>query len=871
MKKGLPKSVRLPSHIEPTRYQISLKPDLEAFVFTGEETIFLTLGRDVKTITLHSKDLEITSAEVIQKRRVKTTYATRVRRIEETVFALKITYDDASETATFWFPKIIPKGNVKLVLSFRGILNDRMHGFYRSRYKINGKEYHLATTQFEATDARRAFPCFDEPAVKAIFEVKLIVPTKSTALSNTIPTTIREHEAGYKVVEFAPTPRMSTYLVAFIVGDLEHIEKKTKEGVLVRVFTTPGKKHQAVFALDCAVQTLSFFTKYFDIPYPLPVLDMIAIPDFASGAMENWGAITYREAALLVDPKDSSAGSRQWVATVIAHELSHQWFGNLVTMEWWTHLWLNEGFASYIEYLAVDHIFPDWDIWTEFVGSDLGRALTLDSLKHTHPIEVAVHHPDEISEIFDAVSYAKGASVIRMLAEYLGERDFREGLRYYLKKHSYKNTSTIHLWEAFEKVSQKPVAKMMSVWTGKAGYPVLTVSEKNGGFDIEQTRFFSSPLSQTSTKDKTVWSVPVSFTTGTEKGINKIMVDKKHAYISNVKQERWIKMNTGETGVFRTNYSPELRMRLAEAVIQKELSVVDRLGLIRDMFDLAYAGHVSAVDALLFAGAYRHETNYAVWSELAAGIARVGALLDGESWAPLFENYACEIFRPMVKKVGWKKKKGETHTDALLRSLILAHAGRYGDREVVAHAQKMFSRVTKNKNSIPADLRSVVYNIVARHGGPSEYHTLAQMHHTATLHEEKNRIAGALGRFTDKKLLKQTLALAFSPDVRSQDAATFIASVLVNHNGRTLGWQFIKKMWPFILKRYGSQKDLSYFVSPLGAHVATRVADDIERFFKKNPVPGAERTVLQTLERIRAKALWLSRDKKKIAVWIKTR
>ena len=613
--------------------------------------------------------------------------------------------------------------------------------------------------------------------------------------------------------------------------------------------------------------------------------------------MENWGAITYREAALLVDPKDSSAGSRQWVATVVAHELSHQWFGNLVTMEWWTHLWLNEGFASYIEYLAVDHMFPDWDMWTEFVGSDLGRALTLDALKHTHPIEVAVHHPDEISEIFDAVSYAKGASVIRMLAEYLGEKDFRDGLRYYLKKYSYKNTSTIHLWEAFEKVSQKPVAKMMSVWTGKAGYPILTISERNGGLDIEQTRFFSSPLSQTSTKDKTIWPVPVCFQRGPGDASHptdlvdaipqnasrpndlrdvilqnqKVMIDKKRMHVPQVGHASWIKLNAGETGVFRTSYSPALRALLREAVIRKELAVVDRLGLVRDMFDLAYAGHVSAVDALVFASAYKYETNYAIWKELASGITRVGALIDEESCMPLFEKYACEIFRPMIKKVGWKKKKGDTHMDTLLRSLVLVHAGRYGDQDTVAHAQKMFSRVAKNKNSIPADLRSVVYNIVAWHGGSSEYRMLTLMHHKATLHEEKNRIAGALGRFADKKLLKETLELAFSPEVRSQDAATFIASVLANPNGRALGWQFTKKMWPFILKRYGSQKDLSYFVSPLGAHVTTRVADDIEQFFKKNPAPGAERTVLQTLERIRAKALWVSRDKKKLATWIKAR
>ncbi len=851
------KSARLESHIKPTRYQISLKPDLEAFVFAGEETIFLTLDKDIKTITLHSKDMEIVSAEVVQGKDV--------------MFALKISYDDKAETATFNFQKSIKKGKAQLKIVFRGTLNDRMHGFYRSRYEIDGKEYYMATTQFEATDARRAFPCFDEPAAKAIFEVKLIVPTKSTALSNTIPTVVREHTAGYKIVEFAPTPIMSTYLVAFIVGDLEYIEKKTKEGVLVRVFTTKGKKHQAEFALDCAVKMLSFYTKYFDIPYPLPVLDMIAIPDFGSGAMENWGMVTYRESALLVDTDHSSAANKQWVAMVIAHELSHQWFGNLVTMEWWTHLWLNEGFASYIEYLAGDHMFPDWEMWTEFVSGDLGSALALDALKHTHPIEVEVHHPDEISEIFDAVSYAKGASVIRMLADYLGEKDFRDGLRYYLKKHSYKNTSTIHLWEAFEKVSKKPVAKMMDVWTGKAGYPLLTVSEKGGGLDIEQTRFFSSPLSRGTTKDATVWSVPVSLKAGAHGVVRKITVDKKRVHISNVKQGGWLKVNTGETGVFRTNYSKDAWVRLAEAIMKDELSVIDRLGLLRDIFDLAYAGHLSAVDALEFVASYKNETNYAVWSELASGVARIDSLIGNESFAPLFEKYAWELFAPMVKKVGWKKKEGERHTDTLLRSLILANAGKYGDADTIACARKMFVCVTKEKNPIPADLRGPVYSIIALRGGATEYKKFIDMHHSATLHEEKNRIGGALGRFADKKLLEQTLALAFSPHVRPQDAHRFIAGVISNRRGRDIGWKFIKQKWPLILKQYGSQKDLAYFVSPLGSHNTTKVADDIEKFFKNNPAPGASRTVMQTLERIRAKALWLSRDKKKIERWLRAR
>ncbi|MFN4181171.1 MAG: M1 family metallopeptidase, partial [Candidatus Paceibacteria bacterium] len=402
--------VRLATHVIPLEYDIELHPDLENFTFSGKETIKIKITKPEKKLTLHSKEIEIETVSVEIKK--------------DKLFGT-ISYQEASETAIFSFPKVLNPGTYTLHITFRGILNDKMRGFYRSSYVYEGKVHHLATTQFEATDARRAFPCFDEPVHKSIFHVSLIVPRGQTAISNTLPVTKIEHESGFEVVRFAPTPKMSTYLLAFLVGNFEYIEAKTKRDVLVRVYTTPGKKHQADFALECAVKTLEFYEEYFDITYPLNTLDMIAIPDFASGAMENWGAITYRESMLLVDKDKTATANKQWIALVIAHELAHQWFGNLVTMEWWTHLWLNEGFASYIEYLAVDKLFPRWDIWTQFANHDFGVALRLDALEHTHAIEIPVHHPDEIGEIFDAVSYSKGASVIRMLAQYLGEEKFR--------------------------------------------------------------------------------------------------------------------------------------------------------------------------------------------------------------------------------------------------------------------------------------------------------------------------------------------------------------------------------------------------------------------------------------------------------------
>jgi len=842
------KTVRLTTGVIPKKYEIQFKPDLEAFVFEGEETIHLTLKKPAKTITLHSKGLDIESAAIVGK--------------SKTTLAQKITYDEKAETATFTFKNALSKGPARLKLVFRGVLNDKLHGFYRSSFMHEGKQKHLATTQFESTDARRAFPCFDEPAMKAVFDVSLTVPSAHTAISNTMPTEILEHAGGYKTVSFAPSPLMSTYLLAFIVGDFEHIEKKSRDGVLVRVFTTPGKKHQAAFALDCAAKIVSFFNTYFGIPYPLPVLDLIAIPDFAAGAMENWGAITYRESAVLVDPEHSSTMNKQWVALVIAHEIAHQWFGNLVTMEWWTHLWLNEGFASYIEYLAVDHIFPKWDIWTQFLQADHGVALHYDGLKNTHPIEVEVHHPSEISAVFDAVSYSKGASIIRMIAEYLGEKDFRDGLRHYLKKHAYANAETEDLWSALKKVSGKPVGKIMASWTSKPGYPVLTLTEKKNGFELRQSRFFASALSEKQTTDNTLWHVPISFEHGGAFG--KALFNTRTYTIR--KSDPRLKLNLGESALFRTSYPKRVRAELGKMVRSKRLKTRDRLGLVRDMFALAEPGKLSTADGLEFAQHYKNESEYVVWAALAGGLGKIHSLIAREKFLKRYDSFALSIFSTIGKQITWNTKPKD-HSHALLKVLVLGSLAKYGDKQTIRHAQKMFAHPEK----IHADLRGVVYSTVTKHGGPKEYKKLMRMYRSAVLHEEKNRIGAALGNFRQKNLLKRTLAFAISKDVRRQDCVRMIGAVSINPEGADLSWNFIKKNWKTFVERYSGSRELNYLLEPMGISTSVQRAKDIERFLKKHPAPGTERTVQQVLERIHSNAAWLVRDRQHLKKYLTTK
>lgn len=825
------KSVRLPAHVKPERYKIMLKPDLNGFTFYGEETIYLILDKSTKQITLHAVELEIESAEFIHG---------------NVNVSGKISYDKKSETATFSFPKSIQKGKAELKLKFIGILNDKMRGFYRSKYGEAGREKYLATTQFESTDARRSFPCFDEPAQKAIFDVTLMVPGHTTAISNTLESDILEHESGYKVVNFAPTPKMSTYLLAFIVGEFEYIEGKTKEGVLVRVFTTPGKKEQAKFALNVGIKSIEFYNDYFGILYPLPVLDMIAIPDFAAGAMENWGAVTYRESTLLIDEASSSTANKQWVALVIAHELAHQWFGNLVTMEWWTDLWLNEGFASYIEFLAIDHIFPKWDVWTQFVATEMGDAFELDSLKNTHPIEVPVEHPAEISEIFDKVSYSKGASVIRMLAEYLGAKDFQKGLQHYLKKHSYANAVTKDLWIALEEISGKPVVSIMANWTSKAGHPLITVSESGNKLSISQSRFFSSPISKKESKDKTIWSIP----------LDKLLMDKKNMVIPNKGE----KLNSGELSLVRIDYPEGYLKKLEVSVKNKKLSAPDRLGLIRDSFDLAQSGNSPTTLAFELALSYKNEEDFTVWSALTSHLSQLDSLLAMEDCYKDFRKYGREIYKEIAKKMGWEVRAGEKHTDPLLRGMVLNMLGSFGDEETIKKAQGLF-----RKGKINPDLRNVVYNLVAQNGGLEEFNKLVSMYNEEENQQEKDRIGRSLGNFKSKNILQKVLDFSISKDVRYQNTLQIIASVWSNVEGRYLAWGFVKKNWKLLRERYAGGHYFVRVFSPAGQFNKVSDAKDIEKFVKTNPVPEAKRTIAQVLEQIYSNAEWLKRDKDKIA------
>ncbi len=845
-------AVTLPTNVRPTHYQITLQPDMANFTFDGLEVIEIEVIEATSTIVLNACEMRVSAGMVIKDGRW--------------IRASSIAQDEETETVTLTFPETIGVGPAQLDLRFAGELNDKLRGFYRSQYlNPEGEVSYLATTQFEATDARRAFPCWDEPACKATFQLTLNIPANMVAVSNTPILEQAGLDAGFKSIMFARTPIMSTYLMAFVIGDLTHIEQEASSGTRVGVWTTRGKEEQGRFALETSARMLTFFNEYFGIPYPLEKLDHIAIPDFAAGAMENWGCITYRETALLVDPENSSAGTRQRVAEVVAHEMAHMWFGDLVTMEWWDDLWLNESFASWMGTKATDWAFPDWEMWTQFVNMDTNRALSLDGLKNSHPIEQEVKDPAEISQLFDAISYSKGASVIRMLEQFLTPEVFRQGLHQYLTANQYANACTEDLWAALEEASQLPVSAIMKTWTGQMGYPVLKVETQDSGDGLElaisQERFVYDNLLGESQSEGLVWQVPVGIAQGGSDAPATLVMDAPNARVQLPRPARgdgYFKVNPSQTGFFRVNYSEDDWQRLIPAIKALTLAATDRLGIQNDAYALSKAGLLSITQFLDIAAAYENETDASVWSDLASNLRDIELLVADE---PYYENYrafARDLFGPAAHRIGWDARPGEGHLDALLRSTVLGQAGGYGDPGILGQATDRFQTYLKDNASLHPDLRGVVFSLAAQAGDRQTYDQLWELERDADLQEEKIRLLLAVCRFTQAELLEETLRRTLTDEVRSQDTISVVTAVAANLKGRHLAWQFVKDNWAEFDRRYGSGGfGLMRLVSVCGNFTDSAKIPEVEEFFREHPAPAAERTIRQSLEKVRLNSRWL--------------
>lgn len=857
---------RLPLSIIPTHYDLTIQPFLDTFKFNGDVNIHLKVKEPTSSIVLYAAELEIDNAKL------KSSSNDEKQGLIEC--------DQEDERVTVKFDEKLATGEYELALKFTGQINNSMRGFYRTKYTTpDGSEVRYgASTQFEPADCRRAFPCWDEPNFKATFDITLVTPKNLRAISNMPVKSENEFSDNkeWKVTKFDRTPIMSTYLVAYVVGEYDYLETNDSNGVSMRVYTPVGKKEHGQFALDTAAKVLPFYADYFKIKYPIAKADQIAIADFAMGAMENWGLITYRETALLIDPKFSSMDTRQRVAIVVAHELAHQWFGNLVTMDWWTDLWLNEGFATWIEYLAVDKCYPEFDIWTQFVADTFARFLTPDALKSSHPIEVPIGHPAEIDEIFDAISYSKGSSVIRMLHDYIGDDAFRQGLHNYLTEYSYKNTVTENLWSHLSKASNKPVNEVMSSWTLQMGYPLLTVTEEQNGnkrvLKLKQQRFIADGSAD---EENLQWKIPVTvFTKSNPKQIaQQILMDQPETSITldNIAEDDWVKFNYNSIGLYRVKYDSKALSRLSQPIADKTLSPQDRLMIQNDLAALCNAGHQSFVDYLKLLPSYKEEDNFTVWKAIVTNVADLASLMEYTSYYDEFQKFRLNIFSSIQKKLGWDPKPNEDALSAMLRPMILTVVGKCGNQEVIDEARNRFKRHLAGDLMDP-NIRGSVYVIVSRYGDESTQEQLRQLHDAADMTEEKVRLLRAMGQSTKPEIISDTLKFVFESDkVRMQDSISGLAGCTTSRVGRDLCWQYIKNNWKVLVERFGAKSSfLIYFVEyALSDFADENTANEIKAFYESANTPIVARPVKKVVETINMRAQVLKRDSQAIEEYLK--
>jgi len=860
-------TTRLPGNVVPRSYTLTLEPDLRDFRFEGNETVEIDVVEPTTSITLNCAEIEVLSCTVTAG------ISQQQQRPRDTVF------DREAETVTFELDSRLPVGPATLSIEFTGELNDRLRGFYRSSYTdVDGEPRYLAATQFESTDARRAFPCWDEPSLKATFDVTLVVDAGLATISNMQVVSDTESAPTKRTVHFATTPVMSTYLLAFVVGDLASIEDRADDGTLIRVWATRGNEEKGRFALETSISLLAYFNDYFGIPYPLSKLDHLAIPDFAAGAMENWGAITYRETALLVDPEHSSAGTREVVSGIVSHEMAHMWFGDLVTMAWWDDLWLNESFASWMGDKAVDQLHPDWEMWTQFLTNDTMSALSLDGLANSHPIEQEVGNPAEIGQLFDAISYSKGASIIRMLEQFLGPDAFQRGLQMYLGRHKHGNARTRDLWDALSQASGQPVAAIMDTWTTQTGYPVVGVSVNRGAQETEvklsQQRFLYEDLLGGGGDAGQSWKVPIGVRTAGDAEPVRTLLEGPNTTVrlrstAGGPDGDWLKVNPGHTGFYRVKYPLDELERLTVPIRTLALPAADRLGIQGDAYALAKAGHIPATQFLSVAGAYANESDASVCGDLAANLNSLDNLLSDEEFHPRFQVFARGIFRPIGERMGWDARPDEGHRDALLRSTALQELGHFEDEETLAEARRRFEAYVDDPSSLHPDTRGAAFVMAAQRGDGAMYDLMWELESSATLHEEKIRFLFALSSYRQQNLLQQTLDRSLGPDVRSQDTIRVVVAVGTNRLGRGLAWEFLKDNWDEFDRRYGKGGfGLMRLVGMTAMFTTEEQRQDVERFFTDHSAPAAERTIRQSLERVRLNVAWLERNREELAKWL---
>jgi aminopeptidase N len=842
---------RLPEVARPENYKLTFTPDLDKAKFEGDETIAIRLLKTTSEITLNAVDIDfhdvtVSSAGSTQK--------------------AKVTAEKEKEMVVLSVEKPLAAGPATVHITYTGILNDEMRGLYLGK-DDKGRKY--AASQFEATDARRAFPSFDEPDYKATFDITAVADKDQVAISNFKVVSDTPGPGGKHTVKFATTAKMSSYLAALVVGNFEYIEGAV-DGIPIRVYSTPGKKEMGKFALEAAEYIVGYYDKYFGIKYPYGKLDLIGLPDFSAGAMENVGCITFREVILLIDEKQGSIDLKKTIASVTAHEIAHMWFGDLVTMKWWDDIWLNEGFATWMENKPVAKWKPEWNYDLDNV-SGTGGTLNVDSLANTRPIHQAAETPAQIQELFDGIAYGKAASVLRMLESYLGEETFRAGVNAYLQQHQYANSTADDFWDTQAKTSHKPVDKIMPTWVKQPGAPIVNVKAQCSGnstsVTLSQQRYYVDRSKFEAANDQ-LWQIPLCLK-GSASG------DKAKCELMTKKEETftlpgcstWVLANAAATGYYRTGYSADAVRALATDA-ETKLTPAERIALQNDIWASVRVGREPVGDYLAFAQGLQSDRNRAVLEDVLGRLNYIGQYVVRDSDRDAYRMWIRQYLAPVMKEVGYEPKPGESDEQRTLRSRLFGSLGFDGrDPETLEQARKIADKALDNPSSVDLEMAGSAFGLAALNGDVAFYDRVMAALKNPKSPEEYYMFLYTLPAFGDQKLLQRTLEFAISPDVRSQDSLGLVTNVMRNPAGQQLAWDFVRQHWPEIEKAGGPFASADV-VGATSVFCDAGSRDQVTEFFSAHKVAAAERTYKQSIERINNCVDLKSQQEPQLASWL---
>jgi len=848
---------KLPKEVVPTDYSIRIVPNIDALKFSGTETVKLDVRNPVHRLVLNALEMEISDASLDGKVLPKS--------------AIQI--DRENELIILALPSELAAGNHRLALSFSGKINQQGQGLFYMRYQEQGspavaeKKFMLGT-QFEATDARRFFPCWDEPAFRARFQLTTVVPGNWVAVSN-MPIESEKKIAGGKEVRFAATPPMSSYLNVFVAGEFDLIESRIGP-TQIRVIATKGKAELGRYALEATAQILQYYNDYFGVPYPLPKLDQIALPGGFGGAMENWGGITYYESALLFDPKNSSAETKQIIYEVIAHEMAHMWFGDLVTMAWWDNLWLNEGFASWMGTKCTSHFNPQWEVWmrretprdpTRRVGIAKEAAMEGDARSTTHPIQQPVATEAEANSAFDDITYKKGQSFLRMLESFLGEEVFRDGIRHYIAEHQYSNATTADLWNALSEASKKPIGEIAAGWTEQPGFPVVKVEREAGGkVSLRQERFTvnfknAPPLE---------WKIPLTYSVvGEEPGT--LLMTSKLESLQNIPADRALKLNVNGAGNYRVEYDEPSWKLLLEAL--PKLGVEDRVNLLSDAWALVQAGRVPVSRYFGLVEKLPASTELAEREQIINVLDFINRLLIGSPEREKFQRYSRSLLRPTFETLGWEPKKGEPPTVGNLRASLINALGDLNDPEITAGCRERFEKYLANPASLAPDLRPSVLAVVGRYADEKTWSKLHELGLKTTSIEEKQNYYNALAEAIDPKLVKKTLPIALTDELPTSRAVFLVPAVARDSGHPDIAWEFAKANMKTLLAKIDAAGANRYAPGLFTFFSDDLRANELKSYAKNNLSAASAREVAKVVDEVQFRAEFKRRIGPQVNSW----